>query len=179
MFKYGMDRRTEGRRRALDRNLEKARERMRDVTPLKRDCGRLCGAACCSPDEDGQGGMLLFPGEEELYDPLPEGFEITMTPQGRLLVCGGFCDRALRPLSCMLFPLWIREGKDGAARVETDRRGRYVCPLTEFGPRALDPAFVRAAEEAGSLLLQSEEQRAFLNRVAEQIDLLGRDWLEE
>ena len=45
-----------------------------DKTPMLTDCGLMCGAACCQPDEDGQGGMLLFPGEEGLYDPLPEGF---------------------------------------------------------------------------------------------------------
>ena len=38
-----------------------ARKLLSQVTPLKRDCGRYCGGACCEPDEDGQGGMLLFP----------------------------------------------------------------------------------------------------------------------
>ena len=47
----------------------RARDLLSDVTPLKTDCGRICGGACCQPDEDGQGGMLLFPGEEGLYDP--------------------------------------------------------------------------------------------------------------
>ena len=37
------------------------------VTPLKGDCGRVCGAACCQSDETGKGGMLLFPGEKALY----------------------------------------------------------------------------------------------------------------
>ena len=31
------------------------------LTPLAGDCGVLCGAACCQPDEDGQGGMSSFP----------------------------------------------------------------------------------------------------------------------
>ena len=48
-----------------------ARALLKDLTPLKRDCGRSCGAACCQSDEDGQGGMLLFPGEEKLYAALP------------------------------------------------------------------------------------------------------------
>ena len=51
-----------------------ARRLLECVTPLKTDCGRACGGACCQPDEDGQGGMLLFPGEEALYADLPEGF---------------------------------------------------------------------------------------------------------
>ena len=37
-----------------------------EKTPLMTDCGALCGAACCQPDEDGQGGVYLFPGEEAL-----------------------------------------------------------------------------------------------------------------
>ena len=55
----------------------RARELLRDVTPLRRDCGQICGAACCGCDEDGQGGMLLLAGEERLYDPLPPSFCIT------------------------------------------------------------------------------------------------------
>ena len=50
---------------ALDAVL-RAREMLMDVTPLRRDCGGVCGAACCACDEDGQGGMLLFPGEDAL-----------------------------------------------------------------------------------------------------------------
>ena len=41
-----------------------ARALVGGLTPLKSDCGALCGAACCQADEDGQGGMYLFPGEE-------------------------------------------------------------------------------------------------------------------
>ena len=37
-------------------------------TPMLNDCGLLCGAACCQPDEDGQGGVHLFPGERALLE---------------------------------------------------------------------------------------------------------------
>ena len=30
-----------------------ARKLLDSVTPLKTDCGRTCGGACCQPDEDG------------------------------------------------------------------------------------------------------------------------------
>lgn len=40
----------------------RARELLGDLTPLKTDCGRLCGGAWLPGDE--QTGMLLFPGEE-------------------------------------------------------------------------------------------------------------------
>ena len=79
----------------------RARELLQTLTPLRRDCGDVCGAACCAPDEDGQGGMLLFPGEEALYQPLPAGFSLRqddgVLPGMLLLICGGVCDRALRP----------------------------------------------------------------------------------
>ena len=42
--------------------VKQARDLLERVTPLRRDCGGVCGAACCQSDEDGQGGMLLFPG---------------------------------------------------------------------------------------------------------------------
>ena len=35
----------------------RARAMIGERTPLRSDCGQLCGAACCQPDEDGQGGM--------------------------------------------------------------------------------------------------------------------------
>ena len=41
-----------------------ARDLLRELTPLKTDCGRLCGGACCEGDEET--GMLLFPGEDAL-----------------------------------------------------------------------------------------------------------------
>jgi hypothetical protein len=47
--------------------LKKARELLADVTPLKTDCGKVCGAKCCRSLEDEETGMLLFPGEEEAY----------------------------------------------------------------------------------------------------------------
>ena len=81
----------------------RARELMENITPLKTDCGKCCGAACCQSDEDGQGGMVLFPGEEALCGELPEGMQLTnyddILPGLQLLTCDGTCDRHLRPLS--------------------------------------------------------------------------------
>ena len=31
-----------------------ARKALETLTPLRGDCGRKCGAACCHPDEDGE-----------------------------------------------------------------------------------------------------------------------------
>ena len=139
-----------------------ARELLKSATPLKGDCGRVCGAACCQSDEDGQGGMLLFPGEEALYTDLPAGWRIepddAVIPGGRLLICDGRCERMQRPLSCRLFPLLPTR-----AGAKMDRRAWAVCPLMESGKRGLDPRFVEAAAKAGRLLYAHPAHAAFLD----------------
>lgn len=149
--------------------VQAARDILKDITPLKTDCGRVCGAACCAPDETGKGGMLLFPGEEKLYDVLPEGFEIlpddSVIPEGKLLVCKGRCDREMRPLSCMFFPL--RPTFRGDVRM--DRRGLYVCPLAEYGVGGLNPEFVAVARSAAQVLAQQDETREYLRALGAHI----------
>ena len=144
--------------------VKKAREIMASVTPLRRDCGRYCGAACCEADEDGQGGMLLFPGEEMLYDPLPEGFTLlqddAVKEDALLLSCEGYCDREERPLSCMLFPLL--PSRDGPVM---DRRGWAVCPLMQSGIGGLHQEFVEAVRQAGDILYACGETAAFLDAI--------------
>ena len=144
-----------------------ARALLECVTPLNRDCGGVCGGACCQTDEDGQGGMLLFPGEEALYQGRP-GFSITAdTAAGvplPLLTCEGRCRREERPLSCRLFPLLPKErGED--IIVVRDRRGFIVCPLLPSGLSAFQPAFIEAVRAAGRALYAVEEHRVFLNRL--------------
>ena len=142
----------------------KAREILSSVTPLRRDCGRYCGAACCEVDEDGQGGMLLFPGEEKLYENLPEGFTLMqddmVAEDALLLACEGYCQREERPLSCMLFPLLpTREGP------VMDRRGWAVCPLMQSGIGGLQREFVDAVKRAGDVLYACPETAAFLDAI--------------
>lgn len=139
-----------------------ARALLDKKTPLKSDCGRVCGGACCESDEDGQGGMLLFPGEEALYDPLPEGWSVrsddAVLPGALLLTCDGRCDREKRPLSCRLFPLLPTP--DGAVM---DRRAWAVCPLMESGKKGLNPDFVEAVRQAGALLYRHPGCKALLD----------------
>lgn len=150
---------------ALDAVL-RARAILRDVTPLKNDCGRACGGACCEPDEDGQGGMLLFPGEEALYAPLPGGFSLSLdsfvVPGALFLICAGRCDRENRPLACRLFPL-LPKMKEGEVRAVRDGRAYAVCPLLPGGLCAFDPAFVLAVRQAGEILYACPEHRDFLD----------------
>jgi hypothetical protein len=155
----------------MDAAVSAAREKLKNVTPLKKDCGRVCGARCCRPLEGEETGMLLFPGEAEAYADR-EGWVVRHAAQGDIVVCPGTCDREERPLSCRLFPLLPLIGDDGAIRVVTDLRARAVCPLARQGKSALDPEFIDAVREAGELLAQSEEQALFLDVLeAEQEEL--------
>ena len=151
----------------MDAAVSAAREKLKNVTPLKKDCGRVCGARCCRPLEGEETGMLLFPGEAEAYTDR-EGWTVRHGAQGDIVVCSGTCDREDRPLSCRLFPLLPLIGDDGEIRVVTDLRARAVCPLARQGKSALDPAFIDAVREAGELLLQSEEQAMFLDVLEEE-----------
>ena len=151
----------------MDAAVSAAREKLKNVTPLKKDCGRVCGARCCRPLEGEETGMLLFPGEAEAYADR-EGWTVRHAAQGDIVVCPGTCDREDRPLSCRLFPLLPLIGDDGGIRVVTDLRARAVCPLARQGKNALDPAFIDAVREAGELLVQSEEQAMFLDVLEEE-----------
>lgn len=151
-----------------------ARELLENLTPLKTDCGRLCQGACCQGDE--ATGMLLFPGEEALYEDcafarvVPTGFSLGGTP-AQLLVCSGRCDRKNRPLACRLFPLFLKFREDQAPVLRMDARARAVCPLTDYGMKALDPAFRQAARRAYDLLLEDETCAAYLRALDEAFTL--------
>ena len=151
----------------MDAAVSAAREKLKNVTPLKKDCGRVCNAACCRPLEGEETGMLLFPGEAEAYTDR-EDWKIRHTAQGELVVCPGSCNREERPLSCRLFPLLPLIGDSGEIRVVVDLRARAVCPLAGQGKSAMDPAFIEAVREAGEILAQSDEQAMFLDMLEEE-----------
>ena len=152
----------------MDALLVSAREKLNDVTPLRRDCGRVCDAACCLSSEGEETGMLLFPGEAEAYEG-KDGWRILPAAQGQLVICPGRCERAERPLSCRLFPLLPLPKEDGSVRVVTDLRAKAVCPLARQGKNAMDPMFIDAVRAAGELLMQDEKQAAFLRTLAEEL----------
>ena len=154
----------------LPEALIRARAILEDVTPLKTDCGLTCGHICCHPMEGETTGMLLFPGEDTYYEGR-EGYRMTATDHGMLLICSGRCDRADRPLSCRLMPLIPVLREDGV-KVATDLRAKTVCPLARQGKDALDPDFVAAVREVGRILAEDEAQRAFLLRLTRQQDEL-------
>ena len=142
-----------------------ARDLLRELTPLKTDCGRLCGGACCEGDEET--GMLLFPGEDALYEScafarvIPADFALG-GEDVKLFVCAGRCERDNRPLACRLFPLFLTFKDDGTTKLRIDRRANSVCPLTDYGIKSLDPEFKQAARKAYDLLLEDKACAAYL-----------------
>jgi len=140
-----------------------ARALLDKVTPLNRDCGALCGAACCQADEDGRGGMLLYPGEENCYADLPAGFSLREVPEGMLLTCKGACERHTRPLACRVFPL-VMTVMDNRPGVMLDPRAWPLCPLMPSGIQGLRRDFVEKVHQAAELLSAHPRQRAFLER---------------
>ncbi|MBR1820761.1 MAG: hypothetical protein IJ769_03975 [Clostridia bacterium] len=144
-------------------NLLRACEILGDKTPMLTDCGLLCGAACCQPDEDGQGGVYLFPGERELLAKCDWGW-VQSADFAPMLRCDGPCDRARRPLGCRIFPLTPVRGKNGKWTVRMDVRARAMCPLTASGIGGLDPAFVRAARDALRIIAEDPEGESFLEK---------------
>ena len=140
-----------------------AYEALGDATPMRTDCGLLCGAACCRPDDDGKGGVFLFPGEADLIRDcswariLPH----TIAP---VMICSGHCDRARRPLGCRIFPLSPVRDKNGRWTVRLDVRARPMCPLIPSGVGGMDPDFVRATRSALRIIAESSEGEAFLEK---------------
>ena len=154
----------------MDDALFSAREKLKDITPLKRDCGRVCGSRCCRSCEGEETGMLLFPGEEKLYRE-KENWKILDTAGGKIVICPATCDRDERPLACRMFPLLPVIRKD-CIRAVVDLRARAVCPLARQGIRAMDPAFADAVREAGEILMADEAQRRMVELLTAQQDEL-------
>lgn len=153
-----------------------------DLTPLAKDCGRVCGAACCGDCRpaglpsagESPCGMRLFPGEAALLDGVP-GFTILPDSGSGLLVCEGRCDRRMRPLACRFFPLFPHLGAEGRVRAVYDPRAWRICPLVrEHIHVPLQPAFVRGVRHVGRLLAEDPACRAELRRQAAEIDEINR-----
>lgn len=140
---------------------------MGELTPLKVDCGQLCGGACCKGDS--RTGMLLFPGEES---PLT----VIEGEQGkRLAVCNGTCDRQSRPLSCRIFPFFPTISENGKIFVEPDLRAARLCPLIEHSDEIdFDPKFFKAVKKVGKILAKDDECRRFLEDITDEIDEIGK-----
>lgn len=112
--------------------LNYAYEMLESVTPLRTDCGKLCGGKCCNGDEND--GMLLFPHEKDFFCS-SDCFTVKNDPATGYdeVICNGKCDRKERPLACRIFPFFFFASKqnDGSVKlgVLPDTRARGVCPI--------------------------------------------------
>jgi len=52
-----------------------------------------------------------------------------------------------------------------------DHRARAVCPLTDYGIKALDPEFKQAARKAYDILLEEESCAQYLRELCEAFSL--------
>ena len=134
-----------------------------ELTPLKADCGQLCGCACCKGDD--KTGMRLFPHEESALNIIETSSNV------RLAVCNGTCDRNKRPLACRIFPFFPTVDEKGRVYVELDYRAANLCPMVEHCDEIIfDKRFLRAVKRVGKILAKDDECRKFLFESTKEID---------
>lgn len=149
--------------------INSAYDRLKYETPLKFNCGKLCECHCCK-GEDTE-GMILFPGEEKLFED-KEDFSIKTDSEGRkILICSGICDRKERPISCRmypLFPLTYKLGDEIKQKVIYDVRGMNTCPIVTEEIKT-DRRFVTAVRLAGKELIKDEDCLDMILKISEEI----------
>ena len=156
--------------------LRRAYALLEDVTPLKYDCGKICGGACCKPDSvnrETQGGMTLLPYEDTLIGGCDE-FTIKNTQDSKVLLCSGSCERIFRPFACRIFPFYARIDKDTESiSLRIDPRSVNVCPiaLKQKGTRH-SVYFRRNVIRAVRLLMKDEDFKREFIRTSEFCDSL-------
>lgn len=156
--------------------LRRAYALLENVTPLKNDCGLLCSGACCKPDTvniETEGGMSLLPYEDTLIGGF-DSFKIKDTQDGKVLICGGKCERFFRPFACRIFPYYARiDESSGRISLRIDPRSVNVCPmaLKKKGTRH-SVYFHRNAIRAVRLLMRDEDFKKELIKTSEFCDSL-------
>ena len=151
----------------MDQNLLlQARKLLQDITPMNGDCGKYCGAACCQPDENGQNGVYLFPGEESIVLSCPGNVRILPVGPGdrNALFCVGACERQCRPLACMIFPLTPEIDGEGHIVMRFDARARPLCPLLRNGLMGLRRDFRSAALQAMNMIAADPDGLSYLRQ---------------
>lgn len=146
----------------------KAYELLERKTPLKTDCGRLCGSLCCKGDK--KTGMWLFPGEE-IFFMNKNGFTVFDCEGNfgyKAVVCGGGCERKIRPLACRLYPYFPVINKD-SFDVRADIRGISSCPLLYENIKP-EKAFLRQIRKAARLFSRNEELKHYIINVNNFLD---------
>lgn len=129
------------------------------VSPVPFDCGRICGAACCTAaNYDEEMGIFLLPGEEKVHSRhddwlvwnslSTEEYEFPESWHGNVCFVRcktpPHCPRSKRPIQCRTFPLAPHISPDGSLHlIYSDADLPYCCPMIEESTE-LDPRFVQA-----------------------------------
>ena len=147
-------------------------ESLENVTPLKKDCGMLCDAACCKDGEE-KTGMLLFPFEEKLLSGADfatiedSNCEYGDTEVAKLFFCEGTCNRALRPLACRIFPL-MPYLKNGKMTLVMNPMAKGICPLARsLEISDLEPKFVKAVKKAMNRIMKLKDGKDYILMLTE------------
>lgn len=169
---------------SINKNTFKAIYRLLDkVSPLDKDCGLLCSAACCtcdnnegseaivpgtSDDADYEMGIYLLPGEEQMFTGdedwikwghmAAEDFEFPESWYGDVyfLECrtAPCCPRKKRPLQCRFYPLTPHIDSRGELwLIYQNTELPYECPLIE-ARMPLNHSFMKATYTVWRRLLQ-------------------------
>jgi len=152
-------------------------EKIGENTPLEYDCGILCDKKCCFGTETD--GMLLFPGEEFLYQNidgnlciikesnivLPSGYKISY------LVCKGTCTREYRPLSCRIYPVIPYINQSGRVDFRPDLRSLGTCPIVYNADKyVISEEFIDKLYLSFSPLLKEKIIVVFIEILTYQLD---------
>ncbi|OPX94185.1 MAG: hypothetical protein A4E53_00100 [Pelotomaculum sp. PtaB.Bin104] len=158
-----------------------------DITPLAVDCGRLCGAACCTEWEQGA-GVYLLPGEEGMFSGLEEwlareersigeyGFRPGSKSRSYIIRCNGTCPRERRPFACRTFPVTPYLSPEGKFELRLDEAAVLLCPLVKAGDiKILEKRFLMRTRLAWEELLREPQIRKIIEWKSRQIDIMERD----
>ena len=147
--------------------LRDALDCLKEVTPLKTDCGLFCEAACCKDNGEAGSCVWLLPGEDaDQVSTWAEVRESTMPVTGaktQAIYCFKPCNRDARPFLCRIFPLTpYFSQKNQCWSVRMDKRAAALCPLYFYGKNGLRRDFVVKAQEAVQILAQDVDGLAAL-----------------
>lgn len=153
----------------MNKAVLRAYDFLKYLTPLETDCGELCNKRCCRQDDM---GMLLFPGEEQLF--LGDAdYSVKKDSSGRsVLFCNGMCERKKRPLSCRIYPLFpytYEEYGKIKQKVIYDLRGINSCEIVSEHIK-VRRKFVYGVRKAGKALLRDEKCKEMLLEISREID---------
>ena len=128
------------------------------VSPLPGDCGKLCGAACCTVEGESEMGIYLLPGEDKIHDKSDpwlkwttedaENYEFPDSWRGKVFfvrcTTPPICPREKRPIQCRTYPLIPHIYADGELDLMyNDALVPYKCPIIEE-EMPLEERFVKA-----------------------------------